>query len=192
MRSSLELEKTKFKCDDAADTEVSTVKYETGGRWSLPMGEVTTVKVGTTTYYKFIQFNGDILQGKLELNEKDSVPSIIMRHLDEWFMGEYEDFQLTKIRDHEFYVRTVNRETLLTFEGGELIYYFSDLDFYCQTEAGDLEEKLEEYVADQKASGEYKPLWQNRYWVFFFSRHFDDDYQLKQLKQRLEKESNEQ
>lgn len=191
MRSSLELEKTKFRYDDASDTEVSTVKYETGGRWLLPVGEVTTVKVGTTTYYKYIQFNGDILQGKLVLNEKDSVPSIIMRHLDDWFMGEYEEFVLSRLREHEYYIRTVNRETLLTFKDGKAIYYFSDLDFKYEDEAGDLEEKVEEYVSDQLATGEYKPLWQNRYWVYFFSRQLDDDYQLKQLKQRLEKESNE-
>lgn len=176
------------KWDGETETHMFSVRYEIydiyHGVGLLPIGDMEiTNKMSVSnskSFWKFILFDGTIFQGEAPYGSQPKYD--VIKILNDYFLDERKSFRLIKTSEHRYLVKCTHRNTVLTFTNDKVKYEFLDLDFSKEIDAGDLEGEIIDYLKKQDEAGTDYPVDDNIYWVFWFSRHFNDDRRLKLLK----------
>lgn len=174
------------KWDGKTETNMFTVRYEIydvyHGVGLLPVGdlEITNQSVSNSkSAWKFTLFNGAVFQGETPYGSQPKYD--VIKVLNDYFLAERKHFRLTKMTEHRYLFKCSHRNVVLTFTDDKVTYDFADLGFTKEIEAGDLEGELIDYLKKQADAGTDYPVDDNIYWVFWFSRHFNDEKMLKMM-----------
>lgn len=175
--------------DGKTQTDIYSVRYEIYdtdlGAGMLPTGKLEIKEEmdsssGNRRTWKLILFDGTIYQGESRGAEQAQSKAIDV--LSDYFLDERNYFRLIKIDEHRYMVKSSHRNTILTFKNDKVKYEFLDLDFSKEIDAGDLEGEIINYLKKQEEAGTDYPVDDNICWVFWFSRHFNDDRRLELVK----------
>lgn len=175
------------KWDGKTETNIFEVRYEIydvyHGVGLLLVGDlaITNQSVSNSkSTWKFTLFDGTTFQGETPYGSQPKYD--VIKVLNNYFLDERKRFRIIKTDEHQYRFKCTHRDVVLTFTDNKVTYDFPDLGFSAEIEAGDLEAELIDYLKKQAEAGTDYPVDDNIYWVFWFSRHFNDDRLLKLLK----------
>lgn len=183
IKGSAVFENKDVKMDGAVETNVYSVQYEISSSYSAGMlytGDLETTHALDTNKvsWKLSVFDGTVLQGESAYPYENAQRDVIDA-LTNHFKEERKGFRLTKTDDHRYLVKTSHREVALSFDDEKVEFNFLDLGFARKIDAGNLEEEIATYL--KKQDGKEEPVADNIYWVFWFSRYFNDEKMLKMM-----------